>query len=171
MLITAIVQKVTGRKLVKLEVLALMGKIAGSLLAVYMILKILDTLGWAFSILPNRGITLASQFQGPYGFWLMVMEIGVLGILPAWILLSNRRNSYGWLVFACLLDCAGIVFNRFIMTIVTLAIPVMPFDRFVTYWPSWQEWAPTFAILAYGGLLISLSYRYLPIFPQEKELN
>ena len=170
-LITAIVQKVTGRKLVKLEVLSLMGKIAGNLLVVYLILKILDTLGWAFSLLPNRGITLASQFQGPYGIWLMVMEIGVLGILPALILMSNRRNSYGWLVFACLLDCAGIVFNRFIMTIVTLAIPVMPFDRFVTYWPSWQEWAPTFAILAYGGLLISLSYRYLPIFPQEKELN
>ncbi len=170
-LITAIVQKVTGRKLVKLEVLSLMGKIAGSLLGVYMILKILDTLRWAFSILPNRGITFGSQFQGPYGIWLMVMEIGVLGILPAWILLSNRRNSYGWLVFACLLDCTGIVFNRFIMTIVTLAIPVMPFDQFVTYWPSWQEWAPTFAILAYGGLLVSLSYRYLPIFPQEKELN
>ena len=85
-LITAIVQKVTGRKLVKQEVLSLMGKIAGSLLVVYLILKILDTLRWAFSILPNRGITFGSQFQGPYGIWLMVMEIGVLGILPALIL-------------------------------------------------------------------------------------
>jgi Ni/Fe-hydrogenase subunit HybB-like protein len=72
---------------------------------------------------------------------------------------------------ACLLVCTGIVFNRFIFTVVTLAIPVLPFEPFATYWPSWQEWATALAILAYGGLIISLSYRYLPVFPQEKELN
>ncbi len=77
----------------------------------------------------------------------------------------------GWLALACLLSCTGVVFNRFIFTVVSLALPVMPFDRFVTYWPSWQEWAPTIAVLAYGALIISLSYRYLPVFPQEKELN
>ena len=161
----------TGRKLVKQEVLALMGKIAGSLLIVYLILKIWIRFIGRFSILPDRGIHLWINSRVPTGFWLVVAEMGIFGILPAWMLMSNRRNSYGWLVFACLLYCTGMVFNRFILTIVSLAMPVMPFDRFVTYWPSWQEWAPTFAILAYGGLMISLSYRYLPIFPQEKELN
>jgi menaquinone reductase, integral membrane subunit len=171
-LITWLLEKVSGKKLVKQEVLALMGKIAGGLLIVYLILKFIDTLYWAASILPSMGLRFMDLYRAPYGFWLVVAELGIFGILPALMLMSEKiRMSPGWLAFACLLDCTGIVFNRFVFTVVTLAIPVMPFDHFVTYLPSWQEWAPTFAILAYGGLIISLSYRYLPVFPQEKELN
>jgi menaquinone reductase, integral membrane subunit len=171
-LITSILQKVTNKQLVKQEVLALLGKISGGLLVVYLILKLFDTIYWAASILPSRGLTLSSQFQSPYGFWLIVAELGVFGILPAVMLLSPKvRMSPRLLPLACLLTCTGIVFNRFIFTVVTLAIPVMPFEPFATYMPSWQEWATALAILAYGGLIISLSYRYLPVFPQEKELN
>jgi Ni/Fe-hydrogenase subunit HybB-like protein len=171
-LITSLIQKITGKRLVKQEVLALTGKIAGGLLALYLVLKFADTIYWAVSILPARGMSFWDQYRMPYGFWLVVAELGVFGILPALLLWNEKvRMSPGWLAFACLLDCAGIVFNRFVFTVVTLAIPVMPFDRFVTYFPSWQEWATTMAILAYGGLIISLSYRYLPVFPQERELN
>jgi menaquinone reductase, integral membrane subunit len=171
-LITSLVQKVTGRKLVQQEVLALLGKIAGGLLIVYLILKFADTIYWAVANLPARGLQYMDQYQGPYGFWLVVAELGIFGILPAMMLMSPKlRMRPGWLSLACLLSCAGVVFNRFIFTVVSLALPVMPFDRLVTYWPSWQEWAPTIAVLAYGALIISLSYRYLPVFPQEKELN
>jgi Ni/Fe-hydrogenase subunit HybB-like protein len=37
--------------------------------------------------------------------------------------------------------------------------------------PSWQEVATTILPVAYGIILIMISYRYLPIFPQEAELN
>jgi molybdopterin-containing oxidoreductase family membrane subunit len=47
----------------------------------------------------------------------------------------------------------------------------MPFARFWSYLPSWQEWGIALAVLGYGFLLFSLSYRYLPIFPKEKALN
>jgi len=171
-LITSLVQKVTGRKLVKQEVLALLGKIAGGLLIVYLILKFADTIYWAVVNLPERGLRFWDQYPSPYGFWLIVAELGIFGILPAFMLMSSKvRMSLGWLVLACLLTCLGVVFNRFVFTVVSLALPVMPFDRLVTYWPSWQEWAPVIAVLAYGALIISLSYRYLPVFPQEKELN
>ncbi len=171
-LITSLTQKVTGRKLVKPEVMALLGKIAGGLLIVYLILKLADTIYWAAVDLPARGLRYMDQYQGPYGFWLVVAELGIFGIVPAIMLMSARlRMRPGWLALACLLSCTGVVFNRFIFTVVSLALPVMPFDHFVTYWPSWQEWAPTIAVLAYGALIISLSYRYLPVFPQEKELN
>jgi hypothetical protein len=52
-----------------------------------------------------------------------------------------------------------------------LAVPVMPFIGWVLYYPSWQEVATTILPVAYGIILISLSYRYLPVFPQEAELN
>jgi molybdopterin-containing oxidoreductase family membrane subunit len=48
---------------------------------------------------------------------------------------------------------------------------VLPFDNWFTYLPSWQEVATTILPVAYGIIMISISYRYLPIFPQERELN
>ena len=37
--------------------------------------------------------------------------------------------------------------------------------------PNWQEMAVTIFPIGFGMLVILLSYRYLPIFPKEKELN
>jgi Ni/Fe-hydrogenase subunit HybB-like protein len=48
---------------------------------------------------------------------------------------------------------------------------VMSFDTWAMYIPSWQEVATTILPVAYGVILIMISYRYLPIFPQEQELN
>jgi hypothetical protein len=36
--------------------------------------------------------------------------------------------------------------------------------------PSWQEAASFGAVVAYGVILYSLSFRYLNLFPQEREL-
>jgi molybdopterin-containing oxidoreductase family membrane subunit len=52
-----------------------------------------------------------------------------------------------------------------------MAIPVFSFNEWYTYMPSWQEVATTVLPVAYGLIVISLAYRYLPVFPQEKELN
>ena len=47
----------------------------------------------------------------------------------------------------------------------------MTFEAWSTYFPSWQEIATTILPVAYGVILVLISYRYLPIFPQEVELN
>lgn len=102
----------------------------------------------------------------------MVAEIVIFGIIPAIILLAPKaRQHEGWLMAGCLMNCTGIVINRFVFTLVTLAVPVMPFDNFVSYLPTWQEWGIALAVVGYGFLLFSLSYRYLPVFPKERELN
>jgi molybdopterin-containing oxidoreductase family membrane subunit len=72
---------------------------------------------------------------------------------------------------AALLNCTGIVINRFVQTVQTSAHPVLPFDDWQIYIANWAEWSTFLMIVAYGALLLSLSYRYLPIFPKEKELN
>jgi molybdopterin-containing oxidoreductase family membrane subunit len=37
--------------------------------------------------------------------------------------------------------------------------------------PSWQETATFLAVLAYGVIVYSLSFRYFTLFPQERELQ
>ena len=150
-----------------------LARIAGWLLAGYMVLKIADTLAWAWGIVPRSGLTFMDFYrEGPYGVWLFVAEIVVCGMVPAILLLIPRaRENRAILLLACLMNCTGIVLNRFVFIVVTLAIPVMPFDRFWSYLPTWQEWGVSMAMIGYGILLFSFSYRYLPLFPKERELN
>jgi molybdopterin-containing oxidoreductase family membrane subunit len=171
-LVTMMVEGITRKKLVRREAISLLAKVTGYLLAFYMLVKILDTWWWATHTAPNMGVSFSEFFQAPYGLWLLFAEIVVCGIIPAIILLTPKaREDDVLLIVACVLDCAGIVINRFVFTVQNLALPVLPFDRLEIYVPTWQEWAPTIALIAYGALLISLSYRYLPVFPRERELN
>jgi menaquinone reductase, integral membrane subunit len=172
-LVCRALEKVSGRKLVDRSVYDLFGKIVGTLLSFYIVLKIIDTLYWIFVLAPSFGLKLTDFYLGPfYGIWLLVAEILICGVIPAAVLLSPKgRQSNGLLFSMFILDCIGITINRFVMTVQALATPVMPFDHWEVYIPTIYEWAPGFALLAYITLVISISYRYLPLFPREKELN
>lgn len=166
-------EAVTRKRLVQKESIQTLARISGIILAIYMVLKIADTLGWIFDLSPKAGMKFMDFYrEGPYGVWLLIAEIIVFGIIPAIILnIKQARKSQGWLITACLMTCTGIVLNRFVFIVVNLAIPVLPFDRFWSYIPTWQEWGIALALVGYGFLLFSLSYRYLPVFPKERELN
>jgi molybdopterin-containing oxidoreductase family membrane subunit len=171
-LICKAIEGITGKQLVRREAISLLAKITGYLLAFYLVVKILDTWWWAAHTAPNVGMSLLDFYNAPYGIWLLIAELGLCGIVPAIVLLIPKaRADNVWLIIACVLDCIGILINRFVFTVQTLAAPVMPFDRWEFYLPTWQEWGPTIALVGYGALLISLSYRYLPLFPKERELN
>ncbi|MGB6928084.1 MAG: menaquinone reductase integral membrane subunit QrcD [Syntrophobacteria bacterium] len=171
-LVCKMVQGVSRKQLVGREAISLLAKVTGYLLTFYLIFKFLDTWWWATQTAPKMGMTFTEFFQGPYGMWLLVAELGVCGVLPAIILLIPKaREDDVLLIVACVLNCTGIVINRFVFTIQNLALPVLPFEELQIYVPTWTEWAPTVGVLAYGALLLSLSYRYLPMFPRERELN
>ena len=88
------------------------------------------------------------------------------------ILITEKgRKSPFLLVTAIVCGCIGVSVNRWVMVLQVMAVPVMPFDTWAMYYPSWQEVATTILPVAYGVILVALSYRYLPVFPQEKELN
>jgi molybdopterin-containing oxidoreductase family membrane subunit len=107
-----------------------------------------------------------------YGIWILIAEIGICGVLPAIILITDAgRKNQPTLWLAVFLAAVGVCLNRWVMVLQVLAIPVLTFESWATYFPSWQEIATTILPVAYGVILISLSYRYLPIFPQEPELN
>jgi molybdopterin-containing oxidoreductase family membrane subunit len=172
MLISAVVEKFTGKKLVSFRVKTLLGKISGFLLCIYLFFKILDTWAWAKGILPAAGMTFDEMFNQVYGQWLLWLEIGACGILPAILLVVPATRRVPALLYTGgALTCLGIIVNRFVFTVQNLAVPVMPFDQWFTYVPSWTEWAPSIMVVAYAAMVISLAHRYLPVFPQERKLN
>ena len=172
-LTTWLVAKISGKQLVRPEVFSLLGRISGTLLIVYVMAKAVDTMIWINSTSPAAGFT-AHQFYvwRPFGIWILFAEIILFGLAPALILLDESKRSRNiWLLPAALLACAGIGLNRFVLTIQTLALPTLSFDPFLSYWPSWQETATFLAVIAYGVLIYSFSFRYLTLFPQEKQLE
>jgi molybdopterin-containing oxidoreductase family membrane subunit len=171
-LITWITEKCAQKQLVKRNVFDILAKISGRMLALYLVLKTIDTVYWV-STAGKVGAPFGSFYaNSPYGYWVLITELGIFGVIPAIILLSSKlRQIENVLILACFLNCAGIFMNRWIMTVQSLAVPVMSFDKFVSYHPNWVEYASTFMFVWAGAIVISISYRYLPIFPQEKELN
>jgi Ni/Fe-hydrogenase subunit HybB-like protein len=173
LLSTWLVSAITRKRLVRRETLAYLAKISGWLLAVYVLAKSVDTLIWLNRTAPASGAD-PYQFYArqPFGTWVLFVEIVAFGLVPALVFLSPaRRRSTGWLIAGSVLTCSGVITNRLVMTIQTLALPTLPFDPFLTYWPSWQEVATFLGVIAYGVVVYSLSFRYLTLFPQERELQ
>ena len=172
LLTTWLVGKVSRKRLVSPEVFHTLAKISGTLLLVYVVLKGIDSLVWINATSPKTGVQVSSFYaHPPFGTWILFAEVVLLGLVPAVLLLSRRvRARTGLLVLAAVMACAGVVLNRYVMTIQTLALPSLPFDSFLSYSPSWQETAAFLAVLGYGVLLYSISFRWLNLFPEEREL-
>ncbi len=171
-LITWTVEKITRKHLVEGHVYITLAKVSGILLAAYVALKSIDTLIWMNSTSPAFGFSAHAFYSNePFGTWVLIAEIVVCGLLPALVLLHPKlRADMRWLIPSASLVCIGVALNRFVLTIQTLAAPTLPFDEFMTYMPSWQEIGTFLAVIAYGVLLYSVSFRYMPLFPQEREL-
>jgi len=172
LLTTWLVGKVSRKRLVSQAVFDTLAKISGTLLLVYVVLKGIDSLVWLNATSPRTGASPFSFYaHPPFGTWVLFAEVVLLGLVPAVLLLSRRvRARTGLLVLAAALACSGVVLNRYVMTIQTIALPSLPFDSFASYAPSWQEVAAFLAVLGYGVLLYSISFRWLNLFPEEKEL-
>ncbi len=170
---TWLVQLLTRRRLVKPEVLSYLGKISGILLIVYVLFKTIDTLIWINSTSPSAGFPAFEYYQRkPFGSWVLFSEIILFGLLPALLLLKKKwRENIRLLIPTAFFVLLGVALNRFVLTIQTQALPTLVFDKFLSYVPSWQEVVTFAAVLAYGVLLYSISFRYLSLFPQERELK
>jgi menaquinone reductase, integral membrane subunit len=172
--ITWLTEKITKKKLVKDNVIHLLAKISGWMIITYTIAKGADTLYWMVKTAPAHGFRWSFFFENNalYGHWIWFTEIFLCGVVPGLILIvKSSRENQPLRVIAIVLGIIGVSLNRWVMVLQTMAVPVMSFDTWALYMPSWQEVATTILPVAYGVILLMISYRYLPIFPQEKELN
>jgi molybdopterin-containing oxidoreductase family membrane subunit len=172
LLTTWLASLITRKQLVRREVYSTLGRVSGTILVVYVLLKAVDSLIWINTTAPGKGFLAFDFYRGDgMGPWILLTEIILFGLVPALILLNRkRREKMPWLLSAAALACMGIIVNRYVLTIQTLALPTLPFDRVLSYTPSWQEVALFLGVIAFGMLLYSVSFRYLRLFPQEREL-
>jgi molybdopterin-containing oxidoreductase family membrane subunit len=148
----------------------------GMMLLAYLYLNLWDYLATNYySHLPARveAIELLNRVA-PYGtsFWLIEILLGV--VIPAVILLTPAlRKRDGLVMMAAVLVIAGIVVNRWNVTLSGLIVPldwspgvadVFPVNA---YRPSWVEWGVASLVIGYVLLAFTLALRFLPFFPRE----
>jgi Ni/Fe-hydrogenase subunit HybB-like protein len=169
-LVTAAAEKVTGRQLVEPRVFRKLGFISGILLAAYVAAKAIDTYVWLNITSPSLGFGPSDYYSyWPFSSTFLFAATVPLGLLPAFLLIAAfTARKRGLLLLGAALACCGVLLNRFVFTVQTLALPTLSFDEFLRYTPSWQEVATFAGVIAYGVIVYSLSYRYLPLFEPSK---
>ena len=122
------------------DVFRRLGLSSGVLLGIYVGAKSIDTLVWLNFTSPSEGFA-PWQFYShkPFGTPVLFAEVCCLDWCRRILAHCRWTVRRGWLLSAAGLACCGILMNRFVMTVQTLALPTLPFDDFLRYTPSWQE--------------------------------
>ncbi|MBR4422949.1 MAG: molybdopterin oxidoreductase, partial [Mailhella sp.] len=171
-LICALMEKMTGRKLVSWDIKQLMGRIGGTMLLIYAVFKFADTYFWATNLAPREGLTFDQMFHGvAYGKWLLYTELALIAIPAVLLLIPATRKTPFFFYLALIMTCCGVTVNRWVQTVQGSGMPVMPFDKWYLYVPNYVEWGACLMVFAFAGIVLSLAYRYCPMFPQEAKLN
>jgi molybdopterin-containing oxidoreductase family membrane subunit len=173
MAVAFILEWVTGKKTVPHDVLRLIARFSGLGLLAYGYMKFWDLAAVTYygqTPAVNSALYLLNQTT-PYnfGFWFGEIIVGIA--VPAVIFLTPRfnRNS-GLLVLGALCATAGIIFNRWDVTVSGLVVPLsyspgtlykLPAGQ---YWPALSEWGVAVGIIGYALLMITLGAKFLPLF-------
>ncbi len=141
--------RVFGHKLAG-SVLSGLAKAIPYVLAVYLVAKLVD-----LAAAGELGLVLTAYPQNL--LWWGEMSIGVL--LPMILLsLPAVRRSRGAVFGASLLVVLGLMFNRFNVSLMALAM-----RPGYVYFPHWMEIAISVGLVADALLVVVLAYRFLPL--------
>ncbi len=132
-----------------------------------------------YSHVPEQqlGMEVLNQYT-PYNFTFWFGEVLFGALVPAILLLWNRtRANRNIIIIAAFMIIAGLVINRWNMTLSGFVIPLdwSPGVRDVFpvnyYEPALVEWGVAIGIVAYSWLAYTLGVRLLNIYPQSRALE
>jgi Ni/Fe-hydrogenase subunit HybB-like protein len=173
-----VIEWVTGKRKISHDILRAVARFSGFSLLVYGYLKLWDLAAVTYygrTPAVNEALYMLRQ-QTPYNFSFWVVEI-LLGIaVPAILFISSRFNrNPANLVLGAGLAVIGVIINRWNVTVSGLFVPLayspgvlykLPPGR---YFPNLPEWGIACLIIGYGLLMLTLGFKFLPLFEKEEE--
>lgn len=175
--VTLLSGKLLRKEMVPAQIIDDVARIVGFACLAYLYLKLWS---WAatnyYSHVPNQqlGAQILAQHT-PYNFTFWFGEVLFGALVPAIFMLWGRlrRNRHA-LMLAALMVIAGLVINRWNMTLSGFVIPLdwSPGVRNVfpvnIYEPALIEWGVAIGIVAYSWLAFTLGVRFLNIYPEAR---
>jgi molybdopterin-containing oxidoreductase family membrane subunit len=177
---TIVSGRLLHRQLVPKDILNSVARFAGFAVLAYLYLKLWS---WAatnyYSHVPDKalGLEILNQFT-PYDYTFWFGEVLFGAMVPAFLLLwgRTRRNPYA-VVLASIMIVAGLVLNRWNMTLSGFVIPldwspgVLDVFPVSTYVPSLVEWGVTLGIVCYAFMVYTLGVRFLTLYPEAQPMG
>lgn len=173
MAVTVFYENMIQKRVINTRLRNSLAMFAGLTTLAYLYLKMWDFLATTYySHLPAR-VNDAALLRSttPYGVTFWWIEIVVGALVPAIILLTPRlRRQDVWIFLAGLLAVAGIIANRWNVTLSGLIVPMdwspgtgelFPVQKYI---PAPVEWGVAIGVFGYALTAITLGLRFLPIF-------
>lgn len=139
--------------------------LAITLLFTYMYFVVVEYLTVGFKMRIEEKELFTNLFIGPAAPWFWTF-VTFAFILPAILLLWQRKPAIPRIIAAGLLLNIGMWVKRYVIVIPTLEVPQMPAPfQFATYTPSWVEISIAAMGFAIFALILTLAAKALPIMP------
>ncbi len=178
--VTILVGKLLDREMVPTDVLNGVARFVGFACLAYLYLKLWS---WAatnyYSNVPEQRLGAEVLAQNtPYNFTFWFGEVLFGALVPAFFLLNGRlRSNRNVVMLAAAMIIAGLVINRWNMTLSGFVIPLdwSPGVRDIfpvhQYQPALIEWGVAVGIVGYSWLAFTLGVRYLNLYPEARRLR
>lgn len=171
-----VLEWVTRRRTMPHDILRAIARFSGFALLVYLYIKLWDLAAVTYygqTPAANNALYILNEYT-PYNFGFYIVEILIGIVVPAVLFLVPRlnRNPVN-LVMGSAMAAAGIVMNRWNVTVLGLIVPVdySPGEVFQlepgSYFPSLAEWGVAVGIIGYALLVFTLGVRLLPLFRRQ----
>jgi Ni/Fe-hydrogenase subunit HybB-like protein len=145
-----------------------MAKLLVLLILVYLYFNVNEYLVPAYKTTKAEDVHLYSLFFGEFAllFWFVI--IGTM-VMPVVLMIMPYFRRPRPMFIIALIVVLGAWWKRFIIVTPTLLHPFLPVqgvpETWHDYYPTWMEWAITFATLASALLIMTILIRILPIVP------
>lgn len=145
-----------------------MGRIVVMLALVYLYFNVNEFLTPAFKMKESEEGLIRQLFVGSYApmFWFAIL-VGM--IIPIMVLVFKKGRKPLPMFIIGIMVVVGAWFKRYIIVTPTLLHPFLPMQNvptsFMSYFPSWEEWAIDAGSLAGALLVITFFVRIYPIIP------
>ncbi|MBL8160428.1 MAG: polysulfide reductase NrfD [Anaerolineae bacterium] len=179
LLVTLLSGKLLAKEMIPPDIVSGVARLIGFACIAYLYLKMWS---WAatnyYSYVPEQqlGAEVLKRYT-PYDFTFWFGEVVFGALIPAVIFLWRRtRQNHNVLMLAAIMVIAGLVINRWNMTLSGFVIPLdwSPGVRDVfpinSYEPALVEWGVAIGIVAYSWLAYTLAVRFLNIYPDARDL-
>jgi molybdopterin-containing oxidoreductase family membrane subunit len=178
LLVTLLASRLLNRELVPTNIINGVARLIGFACLAYLYLKLWS---WAatnyYSNVPEQrlGAEILAQ-NTPYNFTFWFGEVLFGALVPAVFMLWGRlRRNRNVLMLGALMIIAGLVINRWNMTLSGFTIPLdwSPGEAEVftlnDYEPALVEWGVALGIVAYSWLAFTLGLRFFNLYPEARD--
>jgi molybdopterin-containing oxidoreductase family membrane subunit len=164
-LIPYIAGKIMKKDVVPKETFTTLAKISGVMFVFYYIFRIYDVYSMQSLYVKLFDRNFTDLWGGYYGLWILAFEF-ILCLVPIVLLnVKKFRETEKFLLIGVSCGVGGIIFSKLSVLLHGFSTPNFPWRKFMSYFPTVQEWFITFGVFALMVLIYMWCAKYLPLFP------